>query len=160
MDHSPGSQADETQSADADQSISLPSSQLQELITTNRILREVVLDLQKLLSDRSRSAEYPAPKPAASPVDISGPPSPLQPVAHARQSAKDDPEWVETIRVISSTSYGDDAKDAEIRTFETENALARERHQDRRARELMRLKNKVSYKCKDVLPSFVALLTC
>jgi hypothetical protein len=148
MDHPPRSQVDEKQSADLTQSISLPSNQLQELIATNRILRDVVLDLQKLLSDPSRSAAYPPPKLVATPTDISGPPSPLKSVTRPRQLTKDDPEWVDTIRVISSTSDGDSEKDAEIRTFEAENCLARERHQDRRAREIMRLKNKVSYKCK------------
>jgi hypothetical protein len=148
MEPPPRSQVEENQSADPAQSISLPSNQLQELIVTNRILRDVVLDLQKLLNDPSRSAAYPAPKLVATPIDISGPPSPIRPVARPRQLTKDDPEWVDTIRVISSTSDGDSEKDAEIRTFEVENCLARERHQDRRAREIMRLKNKVSYKCK------------
>jgi hypothetical protein len=159
MDHPLRSQVDEKQSADPAQLISLPSNQLQELIVTNRMLHEVVLDLQKLLSDPSRSTAYPAPKLVATPIDISGPPSPLKPVTRPRQLTKDDPEWVDTIRVISSTSDSDGGKDAETRTFEAENSLARERHQDRRAREIMRLKNKVSYKCQSVLPLGVAPLT-
>lgn len=160
MDHSLRAQLDEKRSVDPAQSISLPSTQLQELIVTNRILRDVVLDLQKLLSDRSQSAEYPAPKLVATSVDLSGPPSPIKPVTHPRPLTKDDPEWVDTIRVISSTSDSDGERNAEIRTFEAENSLARERHQGRREREIMRLKNKVSYKCKEILRLFFAALTC
>jgi hypothetical protein len=145
MDHLPNIQFNEKQPAAPQESILLPSKQLQELIETNRILHDVVLDLQKLLSDPSRSLAYPTSKLVATPTEISRPPSPTEAITSLRKSTKDDSEWVETTRVISLTAGG---KHRETRTFEEENMLARERHQDRRTREIMRLKNKVSYKCK------------
>lgn len=148
MDHLPNFQFNEKQSAAPQESILLPSKQLQELIDTNRILHDVVLDLQKLLSDPSQSVAYPTSKLVATPTEISRPPSPTEAITSLRKSTKDDPEWVETTRVISLTAVSGGGKHREIRTFEEENILARERHQDRRTREIMRLKNKVSYKCK------------
>jgi hypothetical protein len=147
MDRPPNFQFDEKQSAAPQESILLPSKQLQELIETNRILHDVVLDLQKLLSDSSRSVAYPTSKLVATPTEISRPPSPTEAITSQRKSTKDDPEWIETVRVISSTAVSGNGKDKEIRTLEEENILARERHQDRRTREIMRLANKVSYKC-------------
>ena len=147
MDRPPNFQFDEKQSAAPQESILLPSKQLQELIETNRILHDVVLDLQKLLSDSSRSVAYPTSKLVATPTEISRPPSPTEAITSQRKSTKDDPEWIEAVRVISSTAVSSNGRDKEIRTLEEENMLARERHQDRRTREIMRLTNKVSYKC-------------
>jgi|SRR5947209_7256889 len=147
MDRPPNFQLEEKQSAGPQESILLPSKELQELIETNRVLHDVVLDLQKLLSDSSRSVAYPTSKLVATPTEISRPSSPAEAITSQRKSTKDDPEWIETVRVISSTPSSGNGKDREIRTFEEENILARERHQDRRTREIMRLKNKVSYKC-------------
>jgi hypothetical protein len=147
MDHLPNFQIDEKQSATPQESILLPSKQLQELIETNRVLRDVVLDLRQLLSNSSQSVAYPASKLIVTPTEVSQPPSPTEVITSQRKSINDDPEWIETVRVISSSAASGNRKDREIRAFEEENALARERHQDRRTREIMRLKNKVSYKC-------------
>ena len=126
---------------------SLPAAHLDELIATSRALHDVVLELYELLRDPSRSAAYYAPKLVATPTSESRPISVRKLVTTPRQLTKDDPDWVETVRLVGLTArdsiFNLQAKEA----LEQENARARERHQERRVKEMKLLKSKASYKC-------------
>ncbi len=129
-------------------SVTLLVTELQALIATNRTLHDVVLELKDLLRDPARTVRYPTPRLVVTPADISRPPSPNKPVSGSRKLTRDDPYWSEVVQVVSLGEGDDTASKQGKEAFFNENEQARERHQERRTREMARLKSKVSYKCK------------
>ena len=120
---------------------------IKELTASNRALHSVVLDLAKLLSDTSRFASYPLPE------------------TECERLQGDSVSWgLNTYPSLAeSTKEEVNAEESQIkqpqRTFDEENEQARSRHEERRQKEMNRLKSKASYKCKSERISAQACLT-
>lgn len=146
MDSRPPCDHEKSVSVSAEPTI-LPAAQLEDLIVTNRALRDVIVELHALLKDPSRNSTYPMPQRVGTPIQMSRPASPSKPSTTPRTRTVDDPQWIEAARVVRSNSEHGVEKVQSKQLFEEENRRARERHQERRRKEMMLLKNKASYKC-------------
>jgi hypothetical protein len=114
---------------------------IQHLTTTNDALRSVVLELADLLRDPSRFASYSIPEIRFESRDDT---SPL--VIHRRARSRSG-----TPLPIGLSFTGHDAEITRVHgSFEEQNERARDRHEERRQREMNRLKSKASYKCNHI----------
>jgi hypothetical protein len=112
---------------------------IKQLTDTNRALHSVVLELANLLNDRSRFAAYPLPWNETEPPY--GPPDSYEVIGRTRNRSS----------LLVRPAAGFAAEDADIseppRSFAEENEQARARHEERRQKEMNRLRSKVFYKC-------------
>jgi hypothetical protein len=128
-------------------SSALSGRQIEELITTNRELHSVVLELKALLQTPRRQNELQSSGRPELPIPES--PAETKPVILTPSEALEDFQ-------IASISVGATNEKSALRSssnhskadFEHDNEQARSRHEKRRQTEILRLKTQVSYKCE------------
>lgn len=120
---------------------------LEELIRTNRELHAVVLELKELLADPARHASYHSvPQQVSSAQQLGCRNSSLENTDIPKTSTKTPVEAVAGDLVPYSPATRLD--------FTKENELARQRHEQRRTSEMLRLKHWIDYKYISLPPTF------
>ena len=126
----------------------LNNEQIDQLITTNRALRDAVLELKALVHSTIRlgNNNVDTTKPQ---VPVADAPSEDQVVALANADALRDFQFLETgASEIDEKAALTTTVEQSKADFEHDNEHARRRHERRRQQEILRLKNQVSYKCE------------
>ncbi len=126
----------------------LSNQQIDQLITTNRALHAVVLELKGLIQTTARqhgtrSVEAPGLQDL-----VFHRPTDDQPVALIHTDALADFHLPEGASAINEKAAIEATVEQSKADFDHDNEQARRRHERRRQQEILRLKNRVSYKCK------------
>lgn len=124
-----------------------PNQQIEQLIITNRALHTVVFELKALLQSTAREDGIHSLGISQPPVIEASSEDKATSIAH--MTAVGDFETPNTSAGATNektalTSTVEHSK----ADFEQDNEQARNRHEKRRQMEILRLKNRVSYKCK------------
>ena len=126
----------------------LNNEQIDQLITTNRALHAVVLELKALVQTTIRQGNnnVEATKPQAPATDALSEDQVI-PLAHAQTLRDFRFPGIGASEINEKAALTATVEQSKA-DFEHDNERARRRHERRRQQEILRLKNQVSYKCE------------